>query len=89
MHDEVHFNARIIFNSQLDFSFQEWDWIVLEYVLKTLPKQLRNKTLVLGGKADVTTLCALLCKMVSTEKPERCQLYPGPLFQFRFTKSFQ
>ena len=51
--------------SSWPYFFKEWEWSVLQYVLKTLPDQLRNKTLVLGGGSDVTRLCAFLCSMVS------------------------
>ena len=37
---------------------------MLQFVLQNLPAQLRNKTLILGGDADVSNLCAFLCYMV-------------------------
>eukprot|EP00794_Sanderia_malayensis_P008869 gene8869-9818_t len=53
------------FDAILNCLKDEWDWTVLEYVLKNLPDQLQNKTLILGSSSDVTNLCALLCKMVN------------------------
>ena len=38
---------------------------MLQYVLLSLPDQLRNKTLILGGGSDVRNLCVSLCCMVS------------------------
>eukprot|EP00795_Rhopilema_esculentum_P009264 gene9264-16954_t len=53
------------FDAVLNCLKDEWEWSVLQFVLQNLPAQLRNKTLILGGDADVSNLCAFLCYMVN------------------------
>lgn len=43
----------------------EWDWTVLEHVLRVLPEVLQNKSLILSANPALNTMTSVLCHMVS------------------------
>ncbi|XP_067044886.1 tuberin-like isoform X1 [Acropora muricata] len=42
----------------------EWDWTVLEHVLKALPEVLQNKSLILSANPALNAMTSVLCHMV-------------------------
>ena len=44
--------------------FQEWEWEVVDVVLRIFPETLQDKSLILCGKQYLNSICSVLCKMV-------------------------
>jgi hypothetical protein len=45
--------------------FQEYEWEVLDVVLKIIPETLQDKNLILSGRQYLNSICTVLSKMVS------------------------